>query len=86
MSSCPSCLRAQQVATHADYLPGCIGCGARRLAHMPQQEREKALDAIQHVSGWEMRCEATQLMRAEMARIKRLRDARAGRTRQGENS
>lgn len=74
---CPACLRAQQVADHTDYQEGCIGCGARKLAHMPQEERERMFDRIQHVSGWDMRAEAVRLVRAEIARIRKLRGHRA---------
>jgi hypothetical protein len=40
---------------------------------MPKAERDKQLDAIQHVSGYAMRQEAVRLMRIADAQIKNLR-------------
>lgn len=77
MSACPSCTRALQVPLHRDYREGCITCGARKLAHMPQEERERMFDRIQFESGWDMRCEAIRLVREELARMKKLRGERA---------
>jgi hypothetical protein len=58
------------------YTEGCKVCGARKLAYMSRIEREKVFDAIQHVSGYEMRREAERLVREERARIAVLADAR----------
>lgn len=71
--TCPSCTRALQVAAHRDYRNGCMGCGARKLAHMPQEERERMFDRIQFESGWDMRCEVVQMVRDELVRMRKLR-------------
>lgn len=75
--TCPACIRAQQIATHRDYRDGCVGCGIRELAHMPQEKREQALDTLAHVCGPDARARVTKELRYEMARIKKLRGERA---------
>lgn len=75
--NCPSCIRALQVAAHRDYREGCIGCGVRELAHMPQEKREQALDVLANVCGPDARARVVQELRVEMARIKKLRGERA---------
>lgn len=71
--SCPSCLRALQLASHADYRDGCLGCQIRKLVHMQQPEREAMLDRIQFANGWGARVEAVRLIELERARIRNLR-------------
>jgi len=74
--SCPSCLRAQQIAAHRDYREGCTGCGIRELAHMPADKREQALDVLEHHCGTAARARVVQELRVEVARIKKLRGER----------
>lgn len=74
--TCHACLRALQVATHAAYVEGCLGCQIRKLVHMPSEQREAMLDRIQFAHGYGARSEAISLIELERARIKALRGAR----------
>lgn len=73
---CLECLKAKQRMLHMRYAEGCQLCGARKLAYMARVEREKIFDAIQHVSGYEMRREAERLVALERARIDALASRR----------
>jgi predicted nucleic acid-binding Zn-ribbon protein len=75
MTTCLECLKALQRVVHEDYAEGCQGCGARKLAYMKREERERMFDRIQHVSGYEMRREAERLVALERARIAALAEA-----------
>jgi len=70
---CQSCLTAMQRADHADYRDGCLGCTVRKLAHMEHDDRQRYLDRVQHLCGFEQRRELVQMVREEHARIKKLR-------------
>lgn len=74
--TCPSCLTARQVVTHANYVEGCLGCQIRKLVHLPSEQREAMLDRIQFAHGHGARSEAISLIELERARIKALRGAR----------
>lgn len=71
--TCTSCLTALQRPGHTAYQEGCIGCGIRKLAHMPSEQRGPMLDRIQFAHGWGARVEAVRLLEIEVARIRRLR-------------
>ncbi|MES2634040.1 MAG: hypothetical protein V4669_13785 [Pseudomonadota bacterium] len=71
--TCTSCLAALQLANHADYRDGCVGCGIRKLFHMEAPARAAMLDRIQFAHGWGARVEAVKLLEIEAARIKALR-------------
>lgn len=71
--TCTSCQRALQVAAHAAYREGCLGCSVRRLAHMGSEDRARQLDRIQFACGWAARVEVVKLLEIEAARIKSLR-------------
>lgn len=75
MKDCPQCHRARQIVVHKVFEDGCMGCGARKLAYMPREERERTYDAIQFISGHEMRREAERLVALERARIQALSEA-----------
>ena len=74
--TCVECLRARQVAAHAHYVDGCIGCGIRELTHMPQEKRDHALDVLLKECGRKAYDRVREDLRMEMARIKALRGAR----------
>lgn len=74
---CPSCLRALQVADHRDFQPRCVGCGIRKLALMSPLDRERQMDLITHLCGPDARKRVREDLRVEVARIKKLRGARA---------
>lgn len=76
--SCPSCTKALQIAAHAEYVNGCLGCGVRKLVHMPSEQRGAMLDRIQFTGGWGARAEAAKLIEIEAARIKQLRASAKG--------
>lgn len=78
--TCTSCLHALQLAAHGEYQDGCLGCGIRKLAHMPGEQRGPMLDRIQFAHGWGARVEAVRLLEIEAARIKRLRQLQRGAT------
>jgi hypothetical protein len=73
VSSCPSCTRALQVALHKDYRDACPACQIRKLAHMPQEKRERQLDLLTHLCGPGARARVQQELRVELARIRKLR-------------
>lgn len=77
MNNCPSCVRALQVPLHREYVKTCPGCGIRELAHMAAEERERMLDRLVHLCGPKARERVREELRVEMARIKKVRGARA---------
>lgn len=68
-STCPECLRALQRVVHQVYEPECESCVIRRIAYMPCEERERWLDRVQHLGGFDDRREAKRLIDQERARI-----------------
>lgn len=73
--TCPSCIRALQVAAHRDYQEKCPGCQIRKLAHMAPAQRERQLDLLVHLCGPQARARVQQELRVEQARIRKLRGA-----------
>ena len=77
MTTCPHCLRARQLVVHQVYEEACLGCGVRRLAYQPQEQRERFLDTLQFLYGPAARREVVQLVREERARLEALKQARS---------
>jgi predicted nucleic acid-binding Zn-ribbon protein len=75
--TCPNCLKALQLVVHEEFTDRCVPCGIRRMAYMDGDERQRMLDAIQHVHGPDTRAEATRMVREECARIRALREAQS---------
>lgn len=73
MSSCPSCLRAQQVPDHRDYRAGCIGCEVRELAQMEPGKRRNALQVLLVKCGRDAYERVRLDTLREVARMERLR-------------
>lgn len=82
MTTCPSCLRAQQIAMHRAYVRDCIGCSIRALAHMTKDEQEWHYDLWLRTEGKEAERRVRWDVRVEVARIRALRGGPANKERE----
>jgi hypothetical protein len=76
--NCPQCLKSQQIADHRCYVEGCMGCVVRKIAHMEPMERQRYLDRLQHLCGFDQRREVVKMVREEHARMAKLRERAKG--------